>query len=670
VRPSGPAKPQRKLWGPQWEIGERCVEGGNQNNWGHTGGSGAGRQQKRKRNAAIQTDMMADDSTGAGSGGMPTIQEINNFREQAREMPPPGVEPDITAAERVLHERDAEIRAIIASAKGLGKPWADLPAQYYISRAPRARREGVVSDAHRRLYTWIEENETEPERIRKWRVEAVTADAAFWARQPDLKSYLLDIMLHKDNARPEVPHAVRHLHAACMVMGAQMVISDPENLNAWAYQAMYPLLCLQQRARGGRRGSIFDIRQMAKSMIDYLRGEHIWELLVDRVACRDNAEAEQVDKERVRAEMGTTEEKAAEALKRTAERLADMGKLQQAGVQLGTNGKFASRVCTPKIEEVMAKKWRTNEPRPLMPPVSVQAERAWLRANKVEPYQLEGGAAVKQLFKSAKGKTLDRTAGPGFGGTRFSHVYDALSVDTFEDRVLDSIAGQINLFLAGRVPAAIMPLLCRVFSLHEGLVIGDPLAGMLASMNVKDLLDITAKEVTRVTAYADNFVSADTLEKLQVAYVRIRARGEEVGCIFEDRPSNCIYIPPGSKHTWTKRQLQEKFPGFTANVTEPWIGGHVPDIDEGDAMMVPNAVARGRLAMPHDSEDSVGMRDIGIPKIARVSAGLRGGEDTASGERRKQSGCNGPSKGGVQVAKAELHTAANVLGGSRSNGGR
>jgi hypothetical protein len=404
--------------------------------------------------------MMADDSTGAGSGGVPTIQEINNFRQQAQEMPLRGLEPEITAAERLLHERDAEIRAIIASADGRGKPWACVPSQQYISRAPRSRRQGEVSEAHRRLYTWIEENETEPEKIRKWRVEPVTADAAFWARQPDLKCYLLDIMLHNDNARPEVPHAVRHLHAACMVMGAHMVIRDPENLNAWVYQAMYPLLCLQQRARGGRPGSIFDIRQMAKSMIDYLRGEHIWDLLVDRVACRDNAEAEQVDKERVRVEFGTTEEKAAEALKRTAERLADVGKLQQAGVQLGTNGKFASRVCTPKIEEIIAKKWRTNERQPLLPPVDARVERAWLRANKVEPYQLEGGAAVKQLFKSAKGKTLDRTAGPGFGGALFSHLYDALSVDTFEDRVLDSVSGQINLFLAGRVPAAIMPLLC------------------------------------------------------------------------------------------------------------------------------------------------------------------------------------------------------------------
>jgi hypothetical protein len=52
--------------------------------------------------------MMADDNTGAGSGGVPTIQEINNFRQQAQEMPLAGLELEITAAERLLHERDAE----------------------------------------------------------------------------------------------------------------------------------------------------------------------------------------------------------------------------------------------------------------------------------------------------------------------------------------------------------------------------------------------------------------------------------------------------------------------------------------------------------------------------------------------------------------------------------
>jgi hypothetical protein len=35
------------------------------------------------------------------------------------------------------------------------------------------------------------------------------------------------------------------------------------------------------------------------------------------------------------------------------------------------------------------------------------------------------------------------------------------------------------------------------------------MAGMLASMNVKGLLDVTAKDVAQLTAYADNFVLAD-----------------------------------------------------------------------------------------------------------------------------------------------------------------
>ena len=61
------------------------------------------------------------------------------------------------------------------------------------------------------------------------------------------------------------------------------------------------------------------------------------------------------------------------------------------------------------------------------------------------------------LFRSAK--TVDRTAGPGFGGIRYSHLYEAVAVGTFTDRVLDGVAGQINLFLAGKVPLAILPLL-------------------------------------------------------------------------------------------------------------------------------------------------------------------------------------------------------------------
>jgi hypothetical protein len=45
---------------------------------------------------------------------------------------------------------------------------------------------------------------------------------------------------------------------------------------------------------------------------------------------------------------------------------------------------------------------------------------------------------VRQLFKPMNGKAVDRTAGPGFGGIRYSHIYSALVVQTFEGPILAS----------------------------------------------------------------------------------------------------------------------------------------------------------------------------------------------------------------------------------------
>ena len=144
-------------------------------------------------------------------------------------------------------------------------------------------------------------------------------------------------------------------------------------------------------------------------------------------------------------------------MRRKAERLADGGKLQQATTHVLTRGKFVASVCTPQIEEAIAKKWRTREPPPEGPRVRASEENDWLRRGDFQPYQVEGRGAVAPLFRSAK--TVDRTAGPGFGGIRYSHLYEAVAVGTFTDRVLDGVAGQINLFLAGKVPLAILPLL-------------------------------------------------------------------------------------------------------------------------------------------------------------------------------------------------------------------
>jgi hypothetical protein len=134
-------------------------------------------------------------------------------------------------------------------------------------------------------------------------------------------------------------------------------------------------------------------------------------------------------------------------------------------------------------------------------------------------------------------------------------------------------------------------------------------------MNVMDLLGATAKDVEQTTAYADNFVVADTLPNLQAAYKTIKERGKPYGCIFESRASNCIYVAPGTKLTWSRERIQAAFPGFTVNTPQPWVrGGFIPEAIEEEIEMAPRMVAHGLPRMELGSEDSVGMRDVGIPK--------------------------------------------------------
>ena len=103
-------------------------------------------------------------------------------------------------------------------------------------------------------------------------------------------------------------------------------MAGPNNLRAWAYQAAYPLLCLQRNNRGGGRGNAFDVRRMAKGMVDYLRGENIMELLVDRVTWRDKMAVEKLDKEEGRKALGQSEQKREENIIIAVERKADGGK--------------------------------------------------------------------------------------------------------------------------------------------------------------------------------------------------------------------------------------------------------------------------------------------------------------------------------------------------------
>jgi hypothetical protein len=147
----------------------------------------------------------------------------------------------------------------------------------------------------------------------------------------------------------------------------------------------------------------------------------------------------------------------------------------------------------------------------------------------------------------------------------------------------------------------------RVFLLERGLVIGDPIAGLLAAMNARPLLESMAKEVKQVTAFADNFILGDTADVLKTAYPWLRERGKRFGAYFESRASDALYIGPGIKRVYTAEMIGRDFPGLTANVTEPWIRGYVLDIETDDALALPNVVVVGQGA-------AVGMRDLGIPK--------------------------------------------------------
>jgi hypothetical protein len=95
--------------------------------------------------------------------------------------------------------------------------------------------------------------------------------------------------------------------------------------------------------------------QVAKWMVDYLRGQNIAELLVEQMASHDKMAVEILDKEEERRRQGLTDDKAAEKLKDTVERRVDEGKMQQGVTLMATKGLFASRESTPQILGVIEK---------------------------------------------------------------------------------------------------------------------------------------------------------------------------------------------------------------------------------------------------------------------------------------------------------------------------